>query len=290
MKEIEVKIDEDLSGKTVKEILFSKLLLTSRLVTKLKSTQGIWLNGENVTVRKIVEKGDVLKILIKSEKSENIVPNDIPLDIIYEDENILVVNKSAGMPTHPSIRHYEGTLANAVMYYYRNIDFKFRAVNRLDRDTTGLVVIAKNQYAAGYMNKQIMNREINKMYMAICCGVPKEAHGIIEASIKRETDSVIKRIVAADGQYSKSEYWVLAAEENYSLIKLKAHTGRTHQLRVHLSHIGTPIYGDYMYGEESLGDRTRLHCFQMEFVCPTDNKIITLKAPLPSDFFIKNTD
>ena len=287
MKEIEVKIDAALSGKAVKEILFSHLFLTSRLVTKLKSTNGILVNGELVTVRKIVNQGDILKVLIKSESSENIVPNNIPLDIVYEDEDILVVNKPSNMPTHPSIGHFEGTLANAVMYYFRDTDFTFRAVNRLDRDTTGLVVIAKNQYSAAYLNKQITNREIEKMYMAICCGELENDYGIIEAPIKRENDSVIKRVVSSDGQYAKSEYWVLNSKDGFSLVRLKPHTGRTHQLRVHMSYMNTPIYSDFIYGEEIEGERTRLHCYSMKFKRPSDGRILELKTRIPDDFFIK---
>lgn len=286
MREIDIRIDSELSGKTVKELLFSKLFLTSKLVTKLKSTNGILVNDECVTVRKVLEKGDVLKVVLSDEKSQNIIPNDIPLDVIYEDMDILVVNKPCDMPTHPSINHYEGTLANAVMYYFRDIDFTFRAVNRLDKDTTGLVIIAKNQYAAGFLNNQIMNRDIKKMYMAICCGEIPKVNGIIEAPIKREKESVIKRVVSPDGQYAKTEYWVLDKQDGFSLVKLMSYTGRTHQLRVHMAHINTPIYSDYIYGEEIVGERTRLHCYSMEFINPSDNKKIVLSAPIPKDFFI----
>ncbi len=287
MKEIKLEIKNELDNRTVKEILFSNLLLTSRLVTSLKKTDGILLNGEAVTVRKVVKAGDVLTVRIKSEQSDNILPNNIPLDILYEDEDILAVNKPKDMPTHPSLGHYEGTLANAVMYYFKGTDFMFRAVNRLDRDTTGIVLVAKNQYAAAYLNKQITNREIKKMYLAICCGVPKEEHGIIEAPIKREDDSVIKRVVAPDGQYAKSEYWVVNRKDGFSLVKLKPYTGRTHQLRVHLAHINTPIYSDFIYGDEIKGERTRLHCYSMEFKRPSDEETILINAPIPEDFFIK---
>lgn len=286
MRELEIEIDGRLSGKTVKELLFSELLLTSKLVTKLKSTNGILVNNKNVTVRRILQKGDVLKVIMTDEKSENIVPNDIPLDIIYEDEDILAVNKPFDMPTHPSINHYEGTLANAVMHYYKDTDFVFRAVNRLDKDTTGIVLIAKNQYSAGFLNKQIMNRDIKKEYMAICCGEFLNKNDIIEAPIKREEESVIKRIVSPDGQYAKSEYWVVDEKNGFSLVRLKPYTGRTHQLRVHMAYIGNPIYADYIYGKEIIGERIRLHCHSMEFMRPSDNRQITLAAPKPCDFFI----
>lgn len=287
MKEIIVKIDEDLSGKTVKEILFSHLKFTSKLVTKLKVTKGIWLNDELVTVRKVLEKDDILKILLKSQNSQNIIPNDIPLNIVYEDEDMLVVNKPANMPTHPSMGHFEGTLANAVMYYFKDTDFTFRAVNRLDRNTTGLLVIAKNQYAANYLNQQITNRDIKKIYMAICCGKIENSYGVVEAPIKRESDSVIKRVVASDGQYAKSEYWVVNSRDGFSLVKLRPHTGRTHQLRVHMAYINAPIYSDFIYGKEIEGERTRLHCYSMELKRPSDGKTVVFSAPIPDDFFIK---
>lgn len=287
MKEIEVKIDGGLSGKTVREILFSHLFLTSRLVTRLKRDGGIILNGENVTVRRTVADGDVLKIIIKSDGSQNIKPQNIPIDIIYEDEDIIAVNKPPDMPTHPSAGHFGGTLANALMYCFRNTDFTFRAVNRLDRDTTGLVLIAKNQYSAGYLNRQLMNREIEKTYNAICCGIFGEKSGIIEAPIKRESGSVIKRVAAADGQYAKSEYRVIRTENGFSLVCLKPYTGRTHQLRVHMAYNKTPIFGDFMYGEEVDGERTRLHCRSLRFRRPSDGEEIFLEAPLPMDFFIK---
>lgn len=286
MRELELRIDDDLSGKTVKELLFEKLFLASNLVTKLKSTKGILVNDECVTVRKVLQTGDVLKVVFADENSENIIPNNIPLDIIYEDEDLLVVNKPCNMPTHPSFKHYEGTLANAVMYYFRDTNFTFRAVNRLDRDTTGIVVIAKNQYSAGFLNKQIMNRDIKKTYLAICCGkLPKE-NDIIDAPIKREKESVIKRVVASDGQRAKTQYWVEDFQNGYSLVRLMPHTGRTHQIRVHMAHINTPIYGDFVYGKEIDGERVRLHCLSMEFRRPSDNKNILLKAPKPKDFFI----
>ena len=286
MREIELRIDKDLTGKTVKEILFNKLFLASNLVTKLKSTKGILVNGECVTVRRVLEEGDVLKVILEDENSQNIIPNNIPLDIIYEDEDLLVVNKPCNMPTHPSFKHYEGTLANAVMYYFRDANFTFRAVNRLDRDTTGIVVIAKNRYSAGFLNKQIMNRDIKKTYIAICCGnLPKE-NDIIDAPIKREKESVIKRVVSPDGQRAVSEYWVEDFKDGFSLVRLMPYTGRTHQLRVHMSYINAPIYGDFIYGKEIDGERVRLHCLSMEFKRPSDNKSILLEAPKPKDFFI----
>lgn len=194
MKKITLKITEELSGKDVKHILFKRLNMSAKLVKKLKSyDDGLLLNSERITVRALVKTGDVFEVNIPEEKSENIVPNDIPIDVIYEDEDILAVNKPYNMPTHPSIHHFNNTLANAVVNYYKGNDFVFRTVNRLDRDTTGIVLIAKNQYSAELMCRQIRNREIKKKYLAICCGVPNPASGTVEASIRRMNDSIITR-------------------------------------------------------------------------------------------------
>ena len=167
---MEIKIDKNLDGKTVKEILFNHLNLSKKLVSYLKRGENIFLNDEFVTVRKVVLTGDVLKINIIEQRSENIVAEDIPLDILYEDEDILAVNKPYNMPTHTSFRHHNKTLANAVMNYFKNRDFVYRAVNRLDKDTTGIVLIAKNRIAADFLNKQIKEKKMKKIYKAICVG------------------------------------------------------------------------------------------------------------------------
>ncbi len=288
LRKIEFKITADLSGAEVKQILYKSLSLSSKLIRKLKTYEdGILLNYNKVTVSHKVFEGDILTVNIKDEASLNIVPNDIPLDIVYEDEDILAVNKPYNMPTHPSINHYEGTLANGVMNYYKDKDFAFRAVNRLDRDTTGIVLIAKNRYSAEFLSRQIRNGEIKKTYLAICMGVPKPYDGVIDAPIKRKEDSVITRVVAYDGQYAKTGYSVIKSENGCSLVKLNPETGRTHQIRVHMAHIGHPLYGDFIYGEEIEGERTRLHCRALSFYHPVKEEIMTLTADVPDDFFIR---
>ena len=284
MKNIEIKISGALSGKTVKEVLFGSLNLSARLVTRLKQTGGIIVNGENVTVRKELHSGDILIIAAADSCSANIEPSDIPLDIIYEDEDILLVNKPAGMPVHPSFGHYGDTLANAVMYRYKNQGFVFRAVSRIDKDTTGLVLIALNGFSADSLNRQMRERKIGKTYLAVCCGTPAIEKGRIEAPIKRERDSVIKRIVSPDGQYALTEYEVVSAGGNYSVIRAFPRTGRTHQIRVHMSYIGTPVYGDYIYGREVPGEYMRLHCSSLQFVHPSSGKLMTFHAEPPEYF------
>ena len=247
MRKIEFKVSEDLSGKEIKSILYKNLSLSSKLIRKLKTyDDGILLNNKKATVREKVSAGDILLINILDEVSVNIVPNDIPLDVLYEDEDIIAINKPYNMPTHPSQNHYEGTLANGVMNYFKGTDFTFRAINRLDRDTTGVVLVAKNRYSSELFCRQIRNGDMQKTYLAICKGKPEQIKGVIDAPIKRKEDSVITRIVAEDGQSAKTFYEVVKTENGYSLIKLKPKTGRTHQIRVHMAHIGHPLYGDFI--------------------------------------------
>ena len=286
MDKIQIKITKEQSGKEIKSILFDDLKLSSRLVTELKKDFGIMLNGEKATVRKKVLEGDELILTLPLKKSENIVPNDIPLDIIFEDDDILVINKPSGMPTHPSHGHFENTLANGVMHYFKNSDFTFRAITRLDRDTTGLVLIAKNQISANILCNELKEKQIEKTYLAICMGELPDNSGTIIAPIARVCESVIKREVSKKGQYAETEYSVSAYENGYSLVTLKPKTGRTHQIRVHLSHIGNPIYADFIYGTELSGERTRLHCHKLKFKHPKTGENIELIAPLPNDFFI----
>ena len=288
MKQIKYIITSDENEKEIKELLINTLHLSSRLITALKKTEnGILLNDEHATVRKKVVPGDLLCINLPEEKSENIHPVNIPLNIIYEDEDILVINKPSNLPTHPSLGHFEDTLANGVMYYYKDQNFVFRSVNRLDRDTTGLVLIAKNQYAANNLSTQIKDNKIKKTYLAICEGEFKKKTGTIIAPIKRESEGSLKRIVDENGQYAETDYTVLAYKDGCSLLMISLKTGRTHQIRVHMSHIRHPLYSDFLYGNEIENERIRLHCESLEFLHPTTKETLNLKAPLPTDFFIR---
>lgn len=286
MKRLEITINNKLNKKTVKHLLFNHLELSDKLIADLKNNKCIKVNGENCTVRIVLKTGDFVSISIPETETSDIVPVKGKMDILYEDEDIIAINKPANMPTHPTRYHINDTLANIVCGYFRE-GFVFRAVNRLDKDTTGIVLIAKNRYSAEMLNRQIRNREIKKEYVAICNGVI-EQEGQIEASIKKETEKGIKRIVSPNGQYAKTKYTPVKSENGCTLVKLYPETGRTHQLRVHMFHIGHPLYGDYLYGEEIAGTRTMLHCEAMHFTHPSTREKMCLKAPLPNDFFIKS--
>lgn len=288
MRKFDFKVTECYDGKDIKSVLKEYFGLSEHMITRLKKCDGISLNGESAFVIKKVRCGDVLEITLPEEASENIVPNDIPIDILYEDEDILAVNKPADMPTHPSIKHFEGTLANAVMYYYKDIPFTFRAVTRLDRDTSGVVIIAKNAVAQDKLSRQMQSGEFQKEYIALTVGVPKEKSGRIDAPIKREKEGIIKRCISVDGKKAVSDYEVIKEICGMSLVRLVPHTGRTHQLRLHLSYIGTPIYADFLYGEDVEGERIRLHCHKVNFLHPITGKTVEIVAALPYDMNIEN--
>ena len=283
LREFILTVGDDFSGQSIKYILTNYWEFSGNLITQLKKDDGILLNGKKEFVNKTVTKGDVLKINLPQDNSENIVPNNIPLDVLYEDDDILVVNKPANMPTHPSIGHFEGTLANAVMHYFRSVPFTFRAITRLDRDTSGVVLLAKNIVSADRLSKSLIKNEIEKEYVALSVGMPSPKSGRISAPIKREKEGIIKRCIAPDGKPAVTDYEVIFEKDGLSLVRLFPKTGRTHQLRLHLAHIGTPIYSDFLYGEEIDGERTRLHCRCLTFPHPFSGEMMKIEAPLPDD-------
>lgn len=282
-KNIKIEITENLSGKTVKEILFNEMNLSVATVRHLKNIPGsIKLNNEHVRVTKEVSCKDIIEINIDDENSVNIVPENITLDILYEDDDIIALNKPRNMPTHPSHNHHNDTLANGLMYYFKE-NFTFRAITRLDRDTSGVVLVAKNRFSAQILGNDIKNKKIRKKYIALINGTPEEETGIINAPIKRTKEGIILRCVGFDGKEAITEYKVLKKSNNFSLVELIPVTGKTHQLRVHMSYIGTPIYGDDLYGAPQNGENIRLHCEEISFKHPFEDKIITIKAKIPDD-------
>lgn len=261
---------------------------SSQIITHLKRTKnGILINGEWGRVRDILHTGDTLTInLIEAESSENIIPTKLPLDIVYEDEDILVVNKAANTPIHPSQGNYDNTLANAVAYYFeqKGERFTYRCINRLDRDTTGLLIIAKNMYSASLLSDMVAAREIHREYLAIATGEIPES-GIIIAPIARVDGSTIERCVdEKHGDYACTHYKRVAYKNGYSLVSLKLETGRTHQIRVHMKHIGHPLPGDFLYNPDySVIQRQALHSHKLSFKHPISGEFMEFIADLPED-------
>ena len=280
---LKCKIDSDLSGKTVKEILKNRFKISSSVMTELKASEdGILLNGKKVFVNETVSEKDVLLIKARDLRSD-IEESDIPLDILYEDEDIVAVNKGRSLPIHPSQNHHGDTLANAVMHYYSGEKFTFRVITRLDKDTSGVVLLAKNPLSGAILGEEMKKGNIKKEYVALVNGRVNPLKGLIDAPIKRREESVILRCVGEGGKEAVTEYETVAESEKLSLVRLHPLTGRTHQIRVHLSYIGNPIFGDDLYGAPQKDERVRLHCSKITFRHPITDEIMEVKAQIPDD-------
>lgn len=247
-------------------------------VTLIKEAKygGIQLNGQVVTVRATVNSGDKIEIYQKEKLSEGIPPMDIPLTVLYEDEWLIAVDKPSNMPTHPSKGNNLPTLANAVMGYYGG-NFVFRSVNRLDRDTSGIVIIAKNQLSAGKLSESMKKGLWEKKYHALVTGVLSKESGTIDAPIERMEEGNIKRVVRADGKRAITKYQVIECYSDSSLCEIILLTGRTHQIRVHFAHIGHPLVSDFLYGEPS-EKKYYLRCKQITFPHPMTGETMIIKA------------
>lgn len=283
MREFVLTVPEELSGREIKYILKNRFGFSSRLITSLKEGDGITLNGKKEFVNKMVSSGDTLKITLFDRASENITPENIPLEILFEDEDLLIINKPPKMPTHTSVYHTCGTVSNAVLYYFKDRPFTFRAPSRLDRDTSGVLIIAKNAWSGDCISRAIKNGEFKKEYLAVCVGSPEKKKGTVNAPIKREKEGIIKRIISPDGKSAVTDYEVIEEQNGLSLVRLYPKTGRTHQIRLHLSYLGTPIYADFLYGKDIDGERIRLHCTSVQFMHPATKKTMRITAPTPPD-------
>ena len=285
-KEIEITIEKESAGKKIEHILKVKAGLSETLIRRLKRTEGgILLNGKPAKVIEKVSFGDVVKVAVTEKSSQNIVPAKIHLDIIYEDEDILAVNKPRSMPTHPSKGHRDDTLANGVIYYLGQ-NSRFHVITRLDRDTSGVVLIAKNPVSAAFLTDEMKNGRIAKEYVAVLNGVLNPQKGIIKAPIKKKSETGIMRCVSPEGKEAVTKYRTVKIQDGISLVNLFPVTGRTHQLRVHMSYMNCPIYGDSLYGAVQKGERTLLHCRKISFTHPVTKKNISITAPLCDDIKI----
>lgn len=287
-----IQIDATIAGKTIREYLRCDLGYSSGMLKRLKFMDGgITVNGRFVTVRYILQKGDVLALASEDREEDTcpyMIPVDLPLRIAYEDEYLTAVDKPPAMPAHPSHGHRLDTVANALAFRYADTPFVFRPVNRLDGDTSGLMLTARNRLAASKMYRHMIAGNIRKLYIAILCGTPKSSAGEIRLPLCRCGDSIIMRRVAqpddAGAKNACTLYRVLTKNETYSVVLAAPITGRTHQLRVHFSAIGCPLAGDTMYGGADTDiSRHALHAAHLAFPHPERDKIVSLYSPLPWD-------
>ena len=326
----------------IKDFLRKRFNFSSRLITKIKKNKGIYLDGEEVPGWISPKEGSVITVKIPDEKS-NFEPADIPIDVAYEDNDLLIINKQPGVIVHPTASHPHNTIANGIAQYMIDTDqsFKLRFVNRLDRDTSGLLVLGKNSHCQAKISQQMKDNEVEKRYVALVHGIIDEDNGTIDLPIGRPGDVGIKRCVYPEGSPSVTHYKVLERyfprdrkpsnpldrteldtklhqeytkkheefleanpdkrelyeylaqndspneivhQAGFTLVELKLETGRTHQIRVHLSHIGYPIVGDTLYGSSSdLIDRQALHARFLSLRQPVSDQVLNIEAALPAD-------
>ncbi|MGI6752454.1 MAG: RluA family pseudouridine synthase [Anaerovoracaceae bacterium] len=276
--------DENIS---IKSILRRRLQLSSRLIRQLILCDGVHLNGAWVHLKSRGIKSDVLTVKMPEETSY-FEPEDIPIQVVFEDKNLLVVNKQPGIVVHPTRGHPTGTMANGIAKYMeeKGDGYKIRFINRLDRDTSGILLIGKNSFMQDHLSDQMRKGETEKYYIAVVKGHPDRNQGTIDLPIGRPIEGDIRRQVMEGGSPSITRYKVLKRfARGDSLVELNLVTGRTHQIRVHMSFIGHPVMGDSLYGmeEEGLINRQALH--SAAFICnhPVSGERLVLKAPLPAD-------
>lgn len=287
-----VTVTDEFNSKRLDTLLRTHYRMSGTLIKELKRDKdGLLVNGEPARTTDILHTGDSIEINMIEEASENIAPINLPFDAVYEDEDILIVSKPSGMPTHISQGNYDNTLSNAVMYYFaaQNKQYVFRAVNRLDKDTSGLMCIAKNKYIHARLCEDFGTKTVMRRYRAIVCG--HIGDGCVDAPIGRSDNSVIKREVRKDGAGAVTHYKTITEFGRYSLVELVLETGRTHQIRVHMAHIGAPLLGDWLYGTEdkTLFKRQALHSCYLSLTHPITGEKLEFESALPEDMdgFIK---
>ena len=278
----------DSKYENVKQVLKIEFGISDRLLLRLKNNKKIFVNDNIAFVNDKVKLNDTISVLIDFEEdNSNIVPTKMDLNIVYEDDFMLILNKPAGIAIHPSCMHFDTSLSNGVKYYFDSINLKkkIRPINRLDKDTSGLVIFAKNEYIQECLVSQIKNKLFKKEYLAILNGTLETNKGTINAPIARENDSIIKRCVRDDGDISITHYEVIKnLDNNLCLVRFMLETGRTHQIRVHSAYIGHPIVGDTLYWVSSnLISRQALHSYKLEFIHPISKEKKCFEIDLPDD-------
>ena len=290
-RKLSFTITESENGLTVYDFLKTKGFSSRNIIDLKKMNRSILIHEEWVHVNYHLTTGEELIIHIQENQSnEKILPINLPFPIVYEDEDLVVINKPADMPTHPSQNNYENTLANAAAYYYevqQNLPFIFRCINRLDRNTTGLTILAKNMYSANVLASQMQRREIKRLYLAVVDGSLENKYGTIRLPIGRKSDSTIERqIDFIRGETAVTHYCRLRTIGNYTLAAFQLETGRTHQIRVHMSSMDAPLVGDTLYNAKPSAyalPRQALHAYRISFHHPVTGNPMKFTAPIPAD-------
>lgn len=282
------KVEAEDEGLKLREYLKSKQKLSSRLIKGAAIEGRITVNEKITKLNYVVKHNDEIGFNVVKEESQNIDPEKMDIEVVYEDSDIIVVNKRPGIVVHPTKSYPNGTLANGLLYYFKEKGENciVRLVSRLDMDTSGLIIIAKNQFSHMALARDMSNENFEKSYLAIVHGNMKEKQGTINLPIYRTGGDTIKRIVDERGQESVTHFKVVGSFNKGDLVELTLETGRTHQIRVHLTHLGHPLYGDSLYGTEDDSDyieRQALHAYKLKFPHPRTGDILSLETDIPED-------
>ena len=288
-RRLELTVTPALAGARVDTLLKRCLHLSGTVVRRIKWLEdGILLDGVRVNTRCLPRAGQVLSVRLSDpERRSGIVPAPGPLDIVYEDEDLVVVNKAAGVPVHPGPGHFSDTIGNFLLHYYdlTRVEADFHPVHRLDRGTSGLLAVAKHAHAQEALKGQLHTAAFRRTYLAVCRGVPEPAAGVIDAPLGPRPGSLVEQMVRSDGKPARTRYETLEAWGDRALLRLELDTGRTHQIRVHLAHLGHPLVGDFLYGTEDrrLIARPALHSWRVAFRHPITARELAFTAPMPAD-------
>lgn len=280
-------------AKTVKQLLKGNMHISERLIKQMKFSGRILLNTVPVHVNAVVKEGDLLEAVVESEEyNENIIPEPMDLDILYEDENLIAINKPPNTVVHPTFRHHTGTVANGLMHYLlcKGVKTLVRPVSRLDRDTSGIILFALNPFIQQGLINQMHNKTFTKEYIGLVHGAFDQSSGTIDLPIQRLDGSIMLRHISSEGSPSVTHYEILENFPEAAYLKYILETGRTHQIRVHCQAIGHPLIGDTLYPlpefdhiYEGLMSRQALHSRRVTFTHPFTNKVLDLEASIPDD-------
>ena len=279
----------ELAGIRVDTLLKRHLGLSGTVVRRIKwLSDGILVDGRRVNTRYVPRAGEVLSVCLSDpERRSGIVPAPGPLDIVYEDPDLLVLNKASGVAVHPGPGHYNDTIGNFLLHYYdsRGEEGDFHPVHRLDRGTSGLMVVAKHPHAQERLKEQLHTADFFREYLAVCDGCPRPKTGVVDAPLGPKPGSLVEQMVRPDGKPARTRYTVRLEREGRSLLRLALDTGRTHQIRVHMASLGCPLTGDFLYGREApeLIPRPALHSARLSFRHPITGRRLDFTQPMPQD-------
>jgi 23S rRNA pseudouridine1911/1915/1917 synthase len=278
-------VDDEHAGTPLKEILYDVMKLSSRLVRRAKRKKGILVNGHKIPLHSRLRRNDLVEVIMEDEPNQ-FEPDDINIEIVYEDVDLIIINKQPGLVVHPTKGHPRGTLANALVHHMNKSGntFKIRFVNRLDRDTSGLIIVAKNSFGQQELSKQMQENKVDKYYLTVVEGQVSEDKGTIFAPIGREYEDSIKRVVIEGGQDCITHFKVKERMKKATVLEIKLETGRTHQIRVHMEYMGHALVGDELYGKISeLIGRQALHAKRLAFNQPRTGERIVVDSTIPKD-------